>query len=216
MSGWRRDSYLRYCSVTPKILLFGVVLLVLAGLIKVVELLTLRITKQLRLDIVIDFSNIIVLILLLSVFVFLLTILERIFRSNKRNIMYILRKRLCAVCYGNPLRLKEGEIEPIVIVSRTNKGYKIRVDSISSSFDDVSNLGMEISGCLRKRYGNYAVVAKEEDIAGRYVDYFIEDVVSNFYKQSVYSSLSDVPTHLTRSRLRRKRIRHQSSRNRKR
>lgn len=75
---------------------------------------------------------------------------------------------------------------------------------------------MEISGCLRKRYGNYAVVAKEEDIAGRYVDYFIEDVVSNFYKQSVYSSLSDVPTHLTRNRLRRKRIRHQSSRNRKR
>lgn len=55
-----------------------------------------------------------------------------------------------------------------------------------------------ISGCLRNKYGNYAVVAKEEDLAGRYVEYFVEDVVSNFYKQSVYKSLNDVKSHLTK------------------
>ena len=68
----------------------------------------------------------------------------------------------------------------------------------SADFDDVASLEMVISGCLRNKYGNYAVVAKDEDIAGRYVDYYIEDVVSNYHKQSVYSSLCDVPTHLTK------------------
>lgn len=198
MSGWRRDSYLRYCSPTPKILLFGVVLLILAGLVKLIELFALSITKQLRFDVVVDFSNILSLVLSLSAFVFLIAILERILRGNKRNIMYIVRKRLCASCYGNPLRLREGEIEPLVVVSRTDKGYKITVDCISANFDDVSSLEMVISGCLRNKYGNYAVVAKEEDIAGRFVDYYIEDVVSNYNKQSVYKALSDVPSHLTK------------------
>ena len=198
MSGWRRDSYLRYCSPTPKIILFGAVLLLFAGSIKALELLALSVTKQLKLNSEVDFSNAIVFLLALACFVIMIAILERIFRGNKRDIMYVVRKRLCATCFGNPLHLKEGEIEPTVIVSETDKGYKITIDCMSASFDDVSSLEMVISGCLRNRYGNYAVVAKEEDIAGRYVDYFIEDVVSNYYKQSIYSSLADVPSHLTR------------------
>ena len=175
MNGWRRNSYLRYCSPTPKIILFGAVILFFAGLIKVFEFLAMCITKLLRINILLDFTNIIAVFLALSAFVILLAILERIFRGSERDIKYIVRKRLCAVSFGNPLHLREGEIEPLIKVQTTKKGYKITVECQSANFDDVSSLVTVISGCLRRKYGNYAVVAKEEDIAGRYVDYFIED-----------------------------------------
>ncbi len=198
MGGWRRESYLRYCSPSPRIIIFGAVLLLFAGLIKASEYVARSISKQFGLSLTIDFTNVFMFFLGLSGLVLLIAILERIFRSNKRDIMYIVRKRLCAVCYGNPLNLKEGEIEPSVVVTKTDKGYKITIDCISADFDDVADLEMVISGCLRGKYGNYAVVEKEEDIAGIYVDYYIEDVVSNYNKQSVYSSLADVPSNLTK------------------
>lgn len=195
---WRRDAHLRYCSPTPKIIIFGVVLLLFAGLTKAFEFVVLSVIKQFHFDASVDFSNVIMLLVGLSAFVILFAILERIFRSSKRDIKYIIRKRLCDASYGNPLSLKDGEIEPSVSVSRTEKGYQITIDCISADFDAVSSLENVISGCLRNKYGKYAVVAKEEDIAGIYVDYFIEDVVSNYNKQSVYSSLADVPSHLTK------------------
>lgn len=169
MGGWRRDSYLRYCSPTPKIIIFGAVFLLLVGLTKASEYVVRSVSKQFKFDIVIDFTNLFVFLLGVSGFVILLAILEKLFRSNKRNIMYIIRKRLCAVCYGNPLNLKDGEIEPSVVVKKTDKGYKITIDCISANYDDVADLETVISGCLRNKYGNYAVVAKEEDIAGIYV-----------------------------------------------
>lgn len=198
MGRWSRDKYLRYCSPTPKIILFGVLLLFLTGLVRVVEILVLSITQELHINTDVDFSNVIMVLLFVSASAFIFAILEYAVRSNRRNIKYIVRKRLCASSFGNPLHLRDGEIEPYIKVHKNLKGYKITVDCQSANFDDVANLEMVISGCLRNKYGNYAVTAKEEDIAGRYVDYFIEDVVSNFYKQSIYSSLSDVPIHLTK------------------
>ena len=99
---------------------------------------------------------------------------------------------------GNPLRLVEGEIEPFIKVSKTKRGFKIMIECQSAKYDDVSSLETTISDSLRNRFGNYAVVSKEEDIAGRYVDYYIEDVVSGYYKQSVYHSMDDVPSCLTK------------------
>ena len=198
MSNWRRDAYLRYCSPTPKIMLFGAALLIIAGLIKMVETLVMCIVKQLQHNIDIDFSNLITFVLALSGIVIIFAIIERTLRSTKRDIKYVVKKGLCANCFGNPLNLHDGEIEPSVVVTETVKGYIITVDCISADFDDVASLETVISGCLRNKYGNYAVVAKEEDIAGKYVDYYIEDVVSNFYKQSFYTSLDDVPSHPTK------------------
>lgn len=198
MSSWRRDAYLRYCSPTPKIILFGAALLIIAGLLKMVETLVMCIVNQLQHNIDIDFSNLITFVLALSGIVIIFAIIERTLRSTKRDIKYVVKKGLCANCFGNPLNLHDGEIEPSVVVTETVKGYIITVDCISADFDDVASLETVISGCLRNKYGNYAVVAKEEDIAGKYVDYYIEDVVSNFYKQSYYTSLDDVPSHPTK------------------
>lgn len=198
MGGWRKDSYLRYCSPTPKISIFGGVLLLFAGLIKIFEYIVISVCGLLRRSTDVDFSSAVILFIAISALVFTVAFLEYAFRSNKRNIMYIVRKILCASCFGNPLKLREGEIEPSVVVHSTPRGYKITVDCMSADFDDVSSLEMVISGCLRNKYGCYAVVSKEEDIAGRYVDYYIEDVVSSFYKQSLYKSIDDVPSHLTK------------------
>lgn len=198
MSGWRKDAYLRYCSPSPKIIIFGGVLLLLAGLTKLFERAAVTLCGMLQVDVKIDFTYGVIFFLASAALFFVSAIIEYLTRSNKRHIKYIVRQRLCASCFGNPLHLKEGELEPFVIVDTNSKGFKITVDCMSADFDDVSSLEMVISGCLRNKFGCYAVVSKEEDIAGRYVDYYIEDVVSSFYKQSVYKTIDDVPSHLTK------------------
>lgn len=198
MGRWSKNKYLRYCSPTPKMVVFGGLLLITAGFVKTTEILLLVITQELRIDRNIDFSAVIKVLLYSSALVFVIAIFENIFRSNKRNIMYMVRKSLCDSSFGNPLHLVDGEIEPCVKVYKTTRGYRITIECLSADFDDVASLETDISGCLRDKFGNYAVVAKEEDIAGRYVDYFIEDVISNYYKQSVYRDLSDVPLNLTK------------------
>lgn len=198
MVRWHKDSHLRYCSPTPKILIFGGILLLFAGLIKIFEYIAFCICGLLRLNKKVDFSSVMIFFLAVSALVFIIALLELFFRGNKKNIKYIVRQALCDSSYGNPLKLKDGEIEPSVRVVDNPKGYKITIDCVSAVFDDVAGLGMVISGCLRNKYGMYAVVSKEEDLAGRFTDYYIEDVVSGFYKQSIYKSIDDVPSHLTK------------------
>ena len=199
MNRWSRDKYLQYCSPTPKIILFGVLLLLFIGGVKVVEIVILRIVQKGHIKADVDsFSNIYLLFFSSSLCSFAFAVIEYVVRSDRRNIKYLIRKQLCMACFGNPLHLKDGEIEPCIQVMDTPNGFKITIDCQSADFDDVASLETVISSCLRNKYGNYAVVAKEEDIAGRFVDYFVEDIVSNYYKQSIYYSLSDIQSHLTR------------------
>ncbi len=202
MSGWRRDASLRYCSPTPKIILFGVVLLLFAGITKAFELLASSIVCSLGWDYEINFSGITTFFAVLSGLVFLISIIEKTCRGARRDIKYVIRRTLCDSSYGNPLHLKDGEIEPSVEVSKTEKGFKIRIDCISANFDDVSSLETVISCCLRNKYGDYAVVAKENDLAGRYSDYYIENVVMSYCQKSIYFSLADIPAHLTKRYIR--------------
>ena len=164
MGRWSKDKYLRYCSPTPKMIIFGVVLLSITGLVKVLEILATIITKELHKDININLSNIITCLLYCSLLIFAVSIIEYLLRSDRRNIKYIIRKALCDTSYGNPLNLREGEVEPIISVAQTDKGFRISVDCMSADFDDVSSLENIISGCLRGKYGNYAVVVERHFI----------------------------------------------------
>lgn len=110
MGRWSKNKYLRYCSPTPKMVIFGGLLLIIADFVKTTEILLLFITQELRIDRNIDFSVIIKVLLYSSALIFVITILEHIFRSNKRNIMYMVRKSLCDSSFGNPLHLVDGEI----------------------------------------------------------------------------------------------------------
>lgn len=136
--------------------------------------------------------------ILVSICLFIVAVIEYLVRSDERRIKYLIIKRLCKVSYGNPLHLIEGEIAPNVYVVKTEGGYRIRIECESAKYEDVVNLETTISDCLRGKFGNYAVISKEEDIAGRFVDYYVEDIVSNFNKQNVYYSIKDIPTDITK------------------
>ena len=98
--GWQRNSFLRYSSPTPKIVLFGVILLLSAGIVKLFEYILWNVAKLLEMNVVIDFVNVIISILAIAGAVFIIAILEFVFRGNNRNIKYIIRKTLCDSCYG--------------------------------------------------------------------------------------------------------------------
>ncbi len=197
MGRWSKDSYFKYSSPTPKIIIFGVGILLMAGIVKGVEVIINKLYTIIGRN-PMCFDTVIHILIMASILVFIISILEHIFRSDKRRIKYAVRKRLCAFTMGNPLHLIDGEIEPSIKVRNSDKGYIVRIGCASAKFEDVSTLATTISDCLQNKYGNYAVVFKEEDIAGRFVDYYIEDVVSGYNRQSVYKSLDDVISHPTR------------------
>ena len=160
MRTYRSGSILRYSSPTPKIICFGAALLLLAGVMKCLELILSTIFELLHLDAMIDLSVTIFILLMMSGISVLSADFEFGLRSNERDLKYILRRMLCDERYGNPLHLRDGEIEPDVTVKRTDKGYKIRIECVSADFEDVSELETVISGCFREKYKDYGVVSK--------------------------------------------------------
>ena len=75
-------------------IIFGVVLLCITGLVKVMEILAIIITKELHKDININLSNIIECLLYCSLLIFAVSIMEYVLRSDRRNIKYIIRRAL--------------------------------------------------------------------------------------------------------------------------
>ncbi len=194
MNRWRENAILKYSSPTPKIILLGVGTLLIAVGIKMLELIINKLVVTFGIRQSVDLMPYFHIALFIFVLIIAIAIMEKVTRKDKRNIKYLVKHRLCAYTMGNPLHLRYVEIEPTVSVYDAERGFKIRIGCASAKYEDVAKLESVISDCLRKKYGDYAVVNKEEDIAGRYVDYLIEDVVSEYQKQSVYLSLDDVPT----------------------
>lgn len=198
MNRWREKAVLKYTSPTPKIILLGVVTFLIAAGIKILELMINEIIVALKIGRTVDFMLFFYLALAVATVIIATAIIEKVTRSDKRNIKYLVKHRLCAYKMGNPLHLRDSEIQPIVKVYVAERGYQIRVECASARFDDVAKLETVISDCLKKKFGDYAVVKREEDIAARYVDYYIEDVISGTQKQSVYSSIEDIPIDKTK------------------
>lgn len=198
MNRWRQNAILKYSSPTSKIILLGVGMLLIALIIKTFEFIINQIVVALKLGKTVDFMLFFYLTLATATVIIAIAFIEKITRSDKRNIKYLVKYRLCAYKMGNPLHLRESEIEPKIKVFTEERGFKIRIECASVIFEDVSNIESSITDCLRKKYGDFAVVKKEEDIAGRYVDYYIIDVISDAHKQSVYSSIEDIPTDKTK------------------
>ena len=198
MSRWKKSSLFKYSSPTPKILLSGVGALLAAFIVNRFEYILNAIFQLLEINKGFEFGTYENSMIIVAIILFTIAPIEYLIRSDKRHIKYLIIKRLCKVAYGNPLHLIEGEIEPHVYVVKTESGYRIKIECKSALYEDIANLETTISDCLIGRYGNYAVVSKEEDIAGRYVDYYIEDVVTNYNKQSIYYSLDDIPADTTK------------------
>ncbi|MBQ6734285.1 MAG: hypothetical protein IJR00_05165 [Lachnospiraceae bacterium] len=195
---WSSTNRLKYMTPTPKIALFGVLLLLLAGIAKTIEIVLFVVNQRFHILQMIDLSFVVRILFIGSVLVLLVAVLECRCRSDVRNIKHSVRQSLCDPAFGNPLHLREGEIEPSVLVMKNGQEYTVRIECMSADFEAVSDLETVISGSLKNKYSAYAVVAKEEDIAGCYVDYTIKDVVSEYGKQSLYHTINDIPCDATK------------------
>lgn len=184
----------KYYSPTPKLLLGVGSLFILAMLILLAEQI---VTFFLRLfgKGAANYKIAIISLLSVACIVFVVAIIELIFRSDRRKILYLLQQRFCEVKYGNPLNLKEGQYLPVIKVFEHPKGYIIRISCKSAKFSDMLNLDKVISSYLSKRFKDFAVISKNPDIACNYVEYIIQDVVSNANKQSIYRSIEDIPSN---------------------
>lgn len=179
----------KFYSPTPKLLLGVGSLLILSMLILIVTFFLRLFGKGAA-----NYKIAIISLLSVACILFVVAITELILRSNKRRIQYLLQQRFCDVKYGNPLNLKEGEYLPVIKVLEHPKGYKIRISCKSAKFSDLLNLDSSISSYLTGRFDKFCVINKTPDIACNYVEYIIQDVVSNTNKQSVYHSIKDIPS----------------------
>lgn len=191
----------KFYSPTPKLLLGVGSLLILSMLILLAEQI---VTFFLRLfgKGAANYKIAIISLLSVACILFVVAITELILRSNKRRIQYLLQQRFCDVKYGNPLNLKEGEYPPVIKVLEHPKGYKIRISCKSAKFSDLLNLDSSISSYLIGRFNNFSVITKTQDIACNYVEYIIQDVVSNANKQIIYNSIEDIPSDVTKRYIR--------------
>lgn len=184
---------IRKYSPTPKLFLGVGSLLILSMLILLAEQI---VTFFLRLfgKGAANYKTAIISLLSVACILFVVAITELMLRSNKRRIQYLLQRKFCEVKYGNPLNLKEGEYLPVIKVFEHPKGYQIRISCKSAKFSDLLNLESSISSYLTGRFNNFSVISKTQDIACNYVEYIIQDVVSNANKQSKYRSIEDIPS----------------------
>lgn len=193
---WNDRSIIKYLSPTPKLIVLGAGAILISTGIGAIEYLINAVLYALNTGSKIEFSAAYFLLFIVSVGFFALAFLEKRTRSDERNIYYSIRYRLCDPAMGNPLKLKSGEVEPEISVVRSGNGeFRIRIICPSVRFEHLADLDSAISDSLRKLYRDYAVVKKEEDLAGRYVDYYITNVVHAYRRQSVYRSIEDVPAY---------------------
>lgn len=188
---WHQDK--SYGSPTPKIIILGVGILIAAISVRVIESASKILLPIFGKD-ELNLSLYFYICLILVTLIFSAAIVEYVTRTDTRAIRYKIIRRLCSYEMGNPLNLRDGELEPKIIVTKTEQGYRVRIESVSSKFESIAKLESVISDALRGKYGNYAVVSKAEDVAGRYVDYCIEDVVARFSNQCVYRLVDDIPS----------------------
>lgn len=183
-----------YSSPTPKLLLGAGVLSLLALIILLLEQIVVLFLRLFGKGVV-NYKIAIISLFAIACIIFIVAIIEFACRSDRRKIQYLLQKKFCNIKYGNPLNLKEGQYLPVIKVFEHQKGYKIRISCKSAKFSDLLNLTDVISSYLdEKKFKDYAVIFKEPDIACNYVEYIIQNVVSNANKQSVYHSIEDIPS----------------------
>ena len=192
MRRWKERSLIRYSTPTLKFLLLGVGALGLSGVVKLVEYMLNVLRNTFELPGHTNLSTYIHIMIVIAALAIVLIIVERATRSDVRQIRYMVIRRLCKYKYGNPLQLQDGEIEPKVEVKEQDHGYRIRVSCPSAEFEKVASLESTLSDCLTGKFNGFAVIAKSEDVASRYVDYFIENEAENSGKQEIYNSLEDM------------------------
>lgn len=140
----------------------------------------------------VDYAHVVMLLIGLSLILVVIAVLSFLLVSTRTKLKQMIFRGLCKPKYGNPLKLREGELIPVVHVRKSDENtYKVQVKCQSAKYEDVANLENVISNCLVKRFDGYAVTMKEEDLAKRYVEYTVENVIAIAETQDIIYDMHD-------------------------
>lgn len=111
------------------------------------------------------------------------------------------RRALYHPAYGNPLRLREGELLPTVNCSHIgNEVYELTVTSKSCTVEAITDAASAISTAVNGRYIRYAVTQTDAGVAHDKVVFRLEDVLID--RSLTFEKVDDMrPTSPTRLRV---------------
>lgn len=116
-------------------------------------------------------------------------------------IRHKVRRALCHPRYGNPLRLREGELLPAVNCKDIGGGvYELTIEARSGTVEAITDAASAISTAINGRYVRYAVTQTDAGVAHDHVTFRIEDVTTD--KSLTFERAEDMrPASPTRLRI---------------
>lgn len=99
-------------------------------------------------------------------------------QSDSARIRHKVRRALCHPRYGNPLRLREGELLPGVDCKNIGSGvYELTITAKSCTVETITDAASAISTAINGRYVHYAVTRADAGTAHDKVFFRLEDVL---------------------------------------
>ncbi len=122
-------------------------------------------------------------------------------QSDSTRIRHKVRRALCHPRYGNPLRLREGELLPGVDCKNIGSGvYELTITAKSCTVETITDAASAISTAINGRYVHYAVTQVDAGTAHDKVVFRLEDVLID--RSLKFSSVEQMrPENPTRLRI---------------
>ena len=122
-------------------------------------------------------------------------------QPDSAKIRHKVRRALCHPRYGNPLRLRDGELLPGVICKDIGNGvYELTIEARSGTVEIITDAASAISTAINGRYAQYAVTQTDAGVAHDHVTFRVEDVTTD--RSLTFERAEDMhPTSPTRLRV---------------
>ena len=119
------------------------------------------------------------------------TVVHRL-QSDSAKIRHKVRRALCHPAHGNPLRLREGELLPVVACKNTLRTgvYDLTISAGAVTVETIAGAASAISSALNGRYVRYAVTQTDTGVAHDKVVFRVEDVLVD--RSLTYATVEDM------------------------
>ena len=125
-----------------------------------------------------------------------------ILAPDRAKIRHKVRRALCCPRYGNPLHLKEGELLPDVACKNTLRSdvYDLTISAGAVTVETIAEAASAISSALNGKYIRYAVTQTDTGVACDRVTFRVEDVLVD--RSLTYATVEEMrPASSTRLRV---------------
>lgn len=105
-------------------------------------------------------------------------VVVHILAPDRAKIQHKVRRAICHPAYGNPLRLRDGELLPGVNCKDIGNGiYELTIVAKSCTVEAITDATSAISTAINGRYAHYAVTQTDAGVAYDKVVFRLEDVL---------------------------------------